>query len=215
MPLPDRAEDCANIHRAVHTLSQRATERFERVRSTVASFLGAKDEREVVFVRGATEALNLVAQSYARPSLKPGDEVLITEIEHHANLVPWQMVCEQTGARLSVVPVQDNGEVLLEDVVVRMNDATKIVAFPHVSNALGTVLPAAEICGGRRAASRVWSMGRRAWFTHRLMFRLWAATSMCLVDISSTTLGLGLWGEPIARRDAPAGWWGYDPDRQL
>jgi len=146
------AEDCANIHRAVHTLSQRATERFERVRNTVASFLGAKDEREVVFVRGATEGLNLVAQSYARPSLKPGDEVLITEIEHHANLVPWQMVCEQTGARLSVVPVQDNGEVLLEDVVVRMNDATKIVAFPHVSNALGTILPAAEIC--KAAAER-------------------------------------------------------------
>jgi cysteine desulfurase/selenocysteine lyase len=143
-------EDCANIHRAVHTLSQRATEKYEKVRTTVAGFLGVQDEREVIFVRGATEALNLVAQSFARPRLAPGDEVLLTEIEHHANLVPWQMVCEQTGASLKVVPVQDNGDILLEDVVSRMNAATKIVAFPHVSNALGTILPAAAIC---RAAS--------------------------------------------------------------
>lgn len=145
------ALDCANIHRAVHTLSQRATDRYERVRGSVREFLGAPEQEEIVFVRGATEGINLVAQSFARPRLQPDDEILITEIEHHANLVPWQLVAEQTGAQLRVIPVQDNGEVLTEDMLERLSERTKILAFPHISNALGTVLPVREWCREARA----------------------------------------------------------------
>jgi len=142
--------DCANIHRAVHTLSQRATERYEAVRERVRRFIGAPAQEEIIFVRGATEALNLVAQSYARSTLSAGDEILITEIEHHANIVPWQLVRQQTGALLKVVPAQDDGDVLLDDIVSRFGERTKIVAFPQVSNSLGTVLPVKEICAAAR-----------------------------------------------------------------
>jgi cysteine desulfurase/selenocysteine lyase len=144
------AADCANIHRAVHTLSQRATERYEAVRERVRRFIGAPAQEEVVFVRGATEALNLIAQSYGRTNLRAGDEILITEIEHHANIVPWQLVANEVGAQLKVVPAQDDGDVRLEDVLSRIGDRTKIVAFPQVSNSLGTVLPVKEICAAAR-----------------------------------------------------------------
>jgi cysteine desulfurase/selenocysteine lyase len=143
--------DNANIHRGVHTLSERATAAYEGGRDKVKQFLNAADRREIVFVRGATEAINLVAQSYARPRLKSGDEILITEMEHHSNIVPWQMVCEQTGAVLRVVPINDAGELLLDDFHRLLSVRTKLVAAVHVSNALGTVNPVEEIIASAHA----------------------------------------------------------------
>ena len=131
----------ANIHRGVHTLSQEATALYEGARERVARFINARSPREIVFVRGTTEAINLVAQSYGRPLLEPGDEVLITHLEHHANIVPWQMLCEQTGAKLVVAPMDARGEVHAEAVEALMSERTRLLAFAHISNALGTVLP--------------------------------------------------------------------------
>ena len=143
--------DNANIHRGVHTLSERATAAYEGGRDKVKQFLNAADRREIVFVRGATEAINLVAQSYARPRLKPGDEILITEMEHHSNIVPWQMVCEQTGAMLKVVPINEAGELLIDDFHRLLSVRTKLVAVVHVSNALGTINPVEEIIAAAHA----------------------------------------------------------------
>ncbi len=141
----------ANIHRGVHTLSQEATSMYEGARDRIARFINARSRSEVIFVRGTTEAINLVAQSYARPILRPGDEVLITHLEHHANIVPWQMVCEQTGATLIVAPMDAHGEVHLDAVVSLMNARTKILACAHVSNALGTILPVRRIVAAAKA----------------------------------------------------------------
>ena len=137
--------DCANIHRAVHLLSQRATQSFEAVRPKVRAFLNAPSEEEIVFVRGTTEAINLVANAWARPRLSAGDRVLLSGLEHHSNIVPWQMVCQATGAELVVVPITDEGEVHLEDVASRLDERVKLVAMSHVSNALGSVQPVREI----------------------------------------------------------------------
>jgi cysteine desulfurase/selenocysteine lyase len=141
----------ANIHRGVHTLSQEATALYEGARDRLAHFINAKSRNEVIFVRGTTEAINLVTQSYARPLLKAGDEVLITHLEHHANIVPWQMVCEQTGASLVVAPMDANGEVHVDAVVALMSARTKIFACAHVSNALGTVLPVRRLMAAAKA----------------------------------------------------------------
>ena len=141
----------ANIHRGVHTLSQEATSMYEGARDRIARFVNARSRSEVIFVRGTTEAINLVAQSYARPILRPGDEVLITHLEHHANIVPWQIVCEQTGATLIVAPMDAHGEVHLDAVVSLMNARTKILACAHVSNALGTILPVRRIVAAAKA----------------------------------------------------------------
>jgi cysteine desulfurase/selenocysteine lyase len=134
-------QDNANIHRGVHELSVRATEAYEAARTRVQGFLGAARPEEIIFVRGATEGINLVAQSYGRPRLQPGDEVLITTMEHHSNIVPWQMLCEQTGARLRVVPISDAGEIDLDEYAALLGPRTRIVAVTHVSNALGTMNP--------------------------------------------------------------------------
>lgn len=139
------ARDCANIHRAVHLLSQRATARFEEARETVRTFLNASNKTEIVFTRGTTESINLVAQSWGRSSLREGDEVLVTELEHHSNIVPWQILCQQTGAKLVVVPMTDRGEVLRDAFEKKLSERTRLVAMSHVSNALGTVLPVAEL----------------------------------------------------------------------
>jgi cysteine desulfurase/selenocysteine lyase len=141
----------ANIHRGVHTLSQEATALYESARDRLVRFIHARSRSEIIFVRGTTEAINLVAQSYARPMLQPGDEVLITHLEHHANIVPWQMVCEQTGAKLIVAPMDACGEVHLDAVVALMNPRTKILACAHVSNALGTVLPVRRMIAAAKA----------------------------------------------------------------
>ena len=141
----------ANIHRGVHTLSQEATALYESARDRLVRFVNARARSEIIFVRGTTEAINLVAQSYARPILKTGDEVLITHLEHHANIVPWQMVCEQTGATLVVAPIDFHGEVHTEAVVSLMNPRTKVFACAHVSNALGTVLPVRRLIAAAKA----------------------------------------------------------------
>jgi len=139
------ARDCANIHRAVHLLSQRATARFEEAREKVRAFVNASKKTEIVFTRGTTEAINLVSQSWGRSSLREGDEILVTELEHHSNIVPWQILCQQTGAKLVVVPMTDRGEVLRESFERKLSERTRLVAMSHVSNALGTVLPVTEL----------------------------------------------------------------------
>ncbi|MDP9065318.1 MAG: cysteine desulfurase, partial [Pseudomonadota bacterium] len=141
----------SNIHRGVHTLSQEATSLYEAARDRVVRFIGARSRHEVIFVRGTTEAINLVAQGYARPVLKIGDEVLITYLEHHANIVPWQILCGQTGAKLVVAPMDDHGEVHADAVEALMNERTRIFACAHVSNALGTVLPVRRLMATAKA----------------------------------------------------------------
>lgn len=138
--------DHANVHRGVHTLSQRATDAYEGARNKIRDFIGASSSREVIFTRGTTEAINLVSQSYARETLQPGDEVLITWMEHHSNIVPWQLVCEQTGATLVVAPILDNGELDVAAWKSLVGKQTRIAAFGHVSNALGTINPVRELC---------------------------------------------------------------------
>jgi cysteine desulfurase/selenocysteine lyase len=135
----------ANVHRGVHLLSERATDEYEAARERLRRFLNAADHKEIVFVRGTTEAINLVARSYGRSRIGRGDEVVITAMEHHSNIVPWQMLCEETGARLQVAPISDAGELLLDRYEALLSDRTKIVAVVHVSNALGTVNPVAEM----------------------------------------------------------------------
>jgi cysteine desulfurase/selenocysteine lyase len=135
----------ANVHRGVHSLSQWATEAFENARETVRRHLHARSTREIVFVRGTTEAINLVANSWGRGHLKAGDEILITYLEHHANIVPWQMLCAATGAKLRAAPVKPNGELDLEAFRGMLSARTRLVAVAHVSNALGTILPVQEI----------------------------------------------------------------------
>jgi cysteine desulfurase/selenocysteine lyase len=138
-------EDNANVHRGVHLLSERATARFEQARRTVQRFLGASDPAEIVFVRGATEAINLVARTFGRACLRAGDEVLISTLEHHSNIVPWQMACGEAGARLTVIPINDRGEILLDEFTRLLGPRTRLVSVVHVSNALGTINPVGEI----------------------------------------------------------------------
>jgi cysteine desulfurase/selenocysteine lyase len=140
----------ANVHRGVHHLAVRATDAYEEARRRTARFLGSSDPREVVFTRGTTEAINLVAQSWARPRLGPGDEVLITHLEHHSNIVPWQMVCRATGARLRVLPIDRTGALDMGALDELLSARTRVVAVNHISNALGTVNPVAEIAGRAR-----------------------------------------------------------------
>lgn len=137
--------DNANVHRAVHSLSERATHAYESVRKKIQAFIHAKEEREIIFVRGTTEGINLIAQSYARPTLKPDDEIIISEMEHHSNIVPWQMVAEQTGAKLRIIPINDAGELILSEYEKLLNPRTKIVSVVHMSNSLGTINPIKKI----------------------------------------------------------------------
>jgi cysteine desulfurase/selenocysteine lyase len=145
----------ANIHRGVHDLSQRATDAYEASREKVRRFLNASNSKEIIFVRGATEAINLVAHSFGRRGVKAGDEILLTEMEHHSNIVPWQLLCEQTGAVLRVVPINDAGELILDAFDELLSPRTKIVAVAHVSNALGTVNPLARIIESAHAFGAV------------------------------------------------------------
>ncbi len=145
----------ANVHRGVHALSQAATAAFEGARERVRRFINAASVREVVFVRGTTEGINLVAQSYGRSRLKAGDEILITALEHHANIVPWQMVCEQTGAKLKVAPINRRGELEFDEYLRQLSPRTRLVGTAHVSNALGTVLPLQRIIEAAHAAGAV------------------------------------------------------------
>ena len=156
-------EDCSNIHRGVHLLSQRSTELYEEARHKVQRFLNAKSSKEIIFTRGTTEAINLVASTLGRELVGAGDEVIISELEHHSNIVPWQMLCEQAGAKLKVIPINDDGEWILEEYNRLLTDKTKIVAVSHVSNALGTINPVKKIVdGARRVGAKVVVDGAQA-----------------------------------------------------
>jgi cysteine desulfurase / selenocysteine lyase len=139
------AEHNANIHRAVHTLSEEATAAYEGARGAAREFLNAAETREIVFVRGTTEAINLVAHSFARPRLESGDEIVVTAMEHHSNIVPWQLACEERGARLRVAPMTRDGELVMDQYAALLGPRTKLVALVHVSNSLGTMNPVAEM----------------------------------------------------------------------
>ena len=131
----------SNIHRGVHILSQKATEHYERTRDIIKNFINAKNREEIIFTRGTTEAINLVANSYGLNFIKKNDEIIISHLEHHANIVPWQVVCQKTGAKLKVIPINQDGEIIFEEYLNLLNDKTKFVALSHISNALGTVTP--------------------------------------------------------------------------
>ncbi|MEO6213529.1 MAG: cysteine desulfurase [Vicinamibacterales bacterium] len=142
----------ANVHRGVHTLSELATDAYEGARGTVRAFFNASSDREIIFTRNATEGINLVAQACVRPTLNPGDEILISAMEHHSNIVPWQLVCEERGAHLRVAPMDDRGELIMAAFEALLNERTRLVAISHMSNALGTINPIEEIA--RRAHAR-------------------------------------------------------------
>jgi len=135
----------SNIHRGVHYLSERATAAYEAARDKIRGFINAGSDKEIIFVRGTTEAINLVAQSYGRSFLKAGDEIVVSAMEHHSNIVPWQILCEQVGARLRVIPINHDGEIVMDEYRRLLNERTKFVSVTHVSNALGTIVPAKEI----------------------------------------------------------------------
>jgi cysteine desulfurase/selenocysteine lyase len=139
------AEENANIRRGLHALGDRATEAYERARETVCRFLNAGDAHEIVFVRGTTEAINLAAQTFGRAHVGPGDEIVISEMEHHSNILPWQMVADEKGARLRMVPITDAGELCMDTFEQLLSDNTRIVAVAHVSNALGTIVDRAGV----------------------------------------------------------------------
>jgi cysteine desulfurase / selenocysteine lyase len=138
-------EENSNIHRGVHYLSQKATERYEGTRKKIRTFINAHDVQEVIFVRGTTEAINLVAHSFVRERIKPGEEILISGMEHHSNIVPWQIVCEQTGALLRVVPINDKGEIIIDEYEKMITPKVKFISLVHISNSLGTVNPVRQM----------------------------------------------------------------------
>jgi len=146
------AVDCANIHRGVHELSQRSTKTYELTRTKVKKFLNARHQHEIVFVRGTTEGINLVTQTWGRRNVKAGDEIIIAGLEHHSNIVPWQMLCEETGAQLRVIPIDDRGDLILDEYSKLLNPRTRMVAIGHVSNALGTINPVRKIIEMAHAA---------------------------------------------------------------
>ena len=145
------SHEYANIHRGVHTLSVKATDRFEAAREKVKSFINAGSEKEIIFLRGATEAINLVAQSFGKSQLQAGDEIVISAMEHHANIVPWQMLCQQIGTVLKVAPMNQKGELIFEEFEKLLGDKTKLVAIAHMSNALGTINPVEKIIAAAHA----------------------------------------------------------------
>ncbi len=139
------SHDNSNVHRGIHTLSERATALYEAARDTVKNHINARESREIIFVRGTTEAINLVATGYGQSEIQAGDEIIISEMEHHSNIVPWQMLCERTGAILRVIPINEHGEIILEEYQKLLNTKTKLVAVVHISNALGTINPVADM----------------------------------------------------------------------
>jgi cysteine desulfurase/selenocysteine lyase len=137
--------DNANVHRGVHTLSQRATDDYENARSKIRSFLNAASDQEIIYTRGTTESINLVAQTFGKQNIGPGDEIIVSNMEHHSNIVPWQILCEEKGSKLRVVPIDDSGELLVDEFEAMLGPRTKLVSITHVSNALGTIVPAERI----------------------------------------------------------------------
>ncbi|MEL6760654.1 MAG: aminotransferase class V-fold PLP-dependent enzyme, partial [Myxococcota bacterium] len=185
------ASEYANVHRGVHSLSQRATEAYESVRYEVAEFINASDPREVIFTAGATSAINLVAQTLGRSLLGPHDEVLVTEMEHHSNLVPWQVICAERGARLRVLEIDDKGDLKLDQLEDVLGKNTRIVALAHISNTLGTVNPVEHITkAARRFGARVVVDGAQA-------------VSHCPVDVQS--LGCDFYAFSAHKAYGPSG----------
>jgi cysteine desulfurase/selenocysteine lyase len=173
-------QEHSNIHRGVHYLSQRATTAYEGARENVKRFINARESRECIFVRGATEGINLVMYGYGRKFINPGDEIIISAMEHHANIVPWQMLCEEKGARLRVIPMNDAGELLLDEYEGLLNERTKLVGVVHVSNALGTINPSRRLLPTRTStAYRSSSMARRLRHTCPSICRISTATFTC------------------------------------
>ena len=157
------AHENSNVHRAAHTMAARATDAYESARTTVAGFLGAPSADNVVFTRGTTEAINLVAQSWGRKHVGPDDEIVVSHLEHHANIVPWQQLCAETGAKLKVIPVDDDGRLLLDAYGSLLNPRTRLVSVAHVSNVLGTIVPVKEVIeAAHRAGARVLIDGAQA-----------------------------------------------------
>ena len=168
----------ANVHRGVHELSEVASEAYEEARRKVAAFFNAPHERQIIFTRNATESINLVAHAFGRTRVGAGDEVLISAMEHHSNIVPWQLLCEERGARLRVAPMNDRGELMLDELEALVGERTKLVAVTHMSNALGTINPVEEIVRIAHAAGcRCSSTGRRRRTTCRSTSRRSTATS--------------------------------------
>ena len=165
----------SNVHRGAHTLAARSTDAYENARDIVRDFIGAGSSSEIVFVRGTTEAINLVANAYVKPTLRPGDEIIVSILEHHANIVPWQLIAQKTGAVLRVIPCDETGQLILSEYEKLFTSRTKFVAVTHVSNVLGTVTPVAEL------------------IISRLMSRLWMRISLCSRDIRSTVLPASGW----------------------
>lgn len=156
-------QENANIHRGVHYLSEKATAKYEAAREKVRAFINARSEREIIFVRGATEAINLVAASWGRANVRAGDEILITELEHHSNIVPWQLLCEQVGSRLVVAPINERGEVILEEFERLLSPRTRLVAVSQLSNVLGTINPVRKMIDlAHQAGARVLLDGAQA-----------------------------------------------------
>src|SRR3984893_12231880 len=145
----------ANIHRGIHTLAEEATAAFEVTRNAVQQFIGAASREEIIFTRGTTESINLVASTWGRQNIKSGDEIIISTVEHHSNTVPWQVLCEEKGALLKVIPVNDEGELLLDEYAKLLNPKTKLVSIVHVSNALGTVNPVKQIIDAAHKAGAI------------------------------------------------------------
>jgi len=156
----------ANVHRGAHTLSQEATAAYEQARAKIARFINAAEEREIIFTRGATESINLVAASYGRQFLKAGDEILLSAMEHHSNIVPWQLIAEQTGAAIRVIPMNDRGELLMEQFDRLLSDRTRIVAIVHLSNSLGTVNPVGEMIAKAHHRGAVVLVDGAQWVAH-------------------------------------------------
>ncbi|MEX1100232.1 MAG: cysteine desulfurase, partial [Bacteriovoracaceae bacterium] len=147
--------ECANVHRGIHTLSEVSTNRFEATRDKIQKLVNAKKREEIIFTKGTTESLNLLASSYAEAFLKEGDEILISTMEHHSNIVPWQMACEKTGAKLKIIPINDRGEIVMEEFEKLLSSKTKLMSVVHVSNALGTINPVKEMISMAKAAGAI------------------------------------------------------------
>ena len=181
------AHDNSNIHRGAHTLAARATDAFEQARQKVQTFLGASSTKEIIFVRGTTEGINLVAQTYGRKFLQPGDEIVLSTLEHHANIVPWQLLAQERGAILRVIPVTDRGEIMLEEYQRLLGTRTRLVALTHASNSLGTILPVAEMTQmAKRFGARVLIDGANPSLTCPSISSNSGATSSCSLDTRSS-----------------------------
>lgn len=148
-------KECANIHRGIHTLSEISTGKYEKTRDIIKDYINANSREEVIFTKGTTDSINLVAQSFGSANLSTNDEILITEMEHHSNIVPWQMLCERTGAKLKIAPIDDNGDIIVSEFEKLLCDKTKIVSCVHVSNALGTINPVEELINLTKKTSAV------------------------------------------------------------